>query len=123
MWVYGGDKFFNNLYDMCYQSREERGVGGKTNPNQMPWVLLKLGCPLQKILNFFFWHFQIHRHWHVKPNVTISFVDLKKLLDFHQWTTYKKYILKYITPAVMFIPLVYNLVHISGKVILCFFYV
>ena len=72
MWVYGGDRFFNNLHDMCYKSREARGVGGKTNPNQMPWVILK-------------------------------------------------YILKYATPAVMFIPLVYNLVHISGKVKLWLF--
>ena len=41
MWVYGGDRFFDNLYEMCYVARHERGAHGKTDPNKYPWVLIK----------------------------------------------------------------------------------
>ena len=65
MWVYGGDRFFDNLHEMCYQARAERGVHGKTDPNKYPWVLIK-------------------------------------------------FILKYLTPLVLAVPLGYNLFSISG---------
>ena len=41
MWVYGGDRFFDNLNEMCYVARHERGAHGKTDPNKYPWVLVK----------------------------------------------------------------------------------
>jgi SNF family Na+-dependent transporter len=40
-WIYGIDKFFNDLKEMCYESRRIRGVHKKTDPFKAPWLGLK----------------------------------------------------------------------------------
>merc|ERR1712062_678264 len=40
-WIYGIDRFFEDLKEMCYQSRLLRGVHKKTDPFKAPWLGLK----------------------------------------------------------------------------------
>merc|ERR1712168_303608 len=40
-WIYGVDKYYMNLEEMCYQSRARLGKHGKTNPHSKPWIEFK----------------------------------------------------------------------------------
>ena len=40
-WIYGVDKYYKNLEEMCYHSRARLGKGGKTNPHAKPWIVFK----------------------------------------------------------------------------------